>query len=248
MNQTVSIIIPTHNKLELTQKCLWSLADTSAEIIVVDNASTDGTVEWLKEQMQAQVVFNPKNEGYAAACNIGAAESKRDILVMLNNDTEIQEGWLEPLVDALKGKVGVAGAKLLYPTMRVQHAGIGWQRRGSDWWPYHSWLGLPGRTAEACVSRDTLAVTGACLATPRKLYLKLGGMDEGFIQANFEDVDYCLRVKRAGYRIRYVAESVVIHHHGQTVTTMENGPGKYFEANLRRLMDKHGEWLEGVLA
>ena len=129
----VSIIIPTFNKLTLTRQCLDALNRNTAvdryELIVVDNASSDGTVEFLREKEAAgklRLISNPKNLGFAKACNQGARIARSGYLLFLNNDTEVQPGWLDPLIRILEadGQVAAVGGKLLFPDGTIQHAGV----------------------------------------------------------------------------------------------------------------------------
>ncbi len=210
---TASIIIPVYNGVELTLQCLEAIAAATSgrfEVIVVDNASTDGTADLLAQFGAAlTVVRNAENLGFAGACNAGARRATGDYLVFLNNDTVPQPGWLEALMAPAEAdpNVGAVGARLLYGNGTIQHAGIGFT---AELEPFHEHQGLPGDALAVLSDRDCEAVTGACLLLPRRLFLELGGFDEGYWMY-FEDVDLCLRVREAGRRVRYAASSVVFH-------------------------------------
>jgi GT2 family glycosyltransferase len=150
------------------------------------------------------------NEGlpFAEHCNIGAEYVHGDILLFLNDDTEPAEGWLEPIIEAFDDpSVGIVGSRLIYPDGRVQHAGVFLAEPNGILTAYNVLEDLPSRNVEA--------VTGACLAIRRDLFAELGGFDEGFVNG-YEDVDLCLRVRRDGWQVRYVAESTVVHHESQS--------------------------------
>lgn len=141
---------------------------------------------------------------FAENCDHGASEATGDLLVFLNDDTELLSGWLEPLVEAFDDpKVGCAGVKLVYPDGRLQHAGVSFRQRDGLLEAFNITDTDPG-------TRNVEAVTGACLAIRAELFRELGGFDESF-RNGYEDVDLCLRVRQAGRLIRYVAESVVVH-------------------------------------
>ena len=201
----ISVIIPCWGEENLLHKCLDALrANTGApegtlEIICVDNG-----MGW---NIEADVVIrNPENLCYSVACNQGAAVAKSDILVMLNMDTEVQSGWLLPLVRALADpSVAMAGPRIHHPDGSLQTSGIA---------TFHGGGSAGGQELkDDSPSRDVDGVTGACMAIKKDVYLSLGGMYEGYWAGN-DDVDLCLTVREAGYRIRYVAESSVQHIEG----------------------------------
>ena len=228
-NQNVSIIIPTFNKLELTKKCIESIYNhthgINYEIIVIDNASNDGTSEYLKEQSLINKNFtyiqNIKNEGFAVACNQGINQSQSEYAVLLNNDIEVTNGWLNALVKEAETdeRIGIAGSLLLYPgTDKIQHCGVRIGKLGNGIAPYHiNKLKSLKYTPAARNSRDYKVVTAACALIKRKVIDDIGLFDEKF-KNGYEDVDYCFRVYTNGYRIRYCADSVVYHYESMTPT------------------------------
>jgi glycosyltransferase involved in cell wall biosynthesis len=187
----------------------------------VDNASTDGTGEWLAGLAEPKIraLCNQENIGFARACNQGAAASRGRYVLFLNNDTEPFENWLAPLVETLETqpRAGAVGSKLLYPDGTVQHAGMVIK-------PF-----LPGELIrwdhlyrrcrpDATVvnrTREFQAVTGAALLMPRDLFDAIGGFDEGYVNG-WEDVDLCLRVRETGRRVFYEPRSVLLHHESMT--------------------------------
>jgi GT2 family glycosyltransferase len=221
-----TIIIPVFNKLEFTRACIKRIYEKTrielgVEVIVVDNASTDGTAEWLAQAAPAytnlRFIRNTTNVGFGKACNAGANAGQGKYIIFLNNDTEVQDGWLDAMIDvaAKEENVGVVGSKLLYADGTIQHAGIEFAMRGLPQgeipFPYHAHRGMPGLYAPADMQRDVAAVTGACLLISRSVFNEVGGFDENY-KMYFEDVDLCLRVGGRGKRIVYVPASVVIHH------------------------------------
>lgn len=215
----VSIIIPTFNNLALTRQCLDAILSNTPqglyEIIVVDNGSTDGTPAYLKQQEAAgrlRVLLRPQNHGFASGCNFGTQAATTPFLLFLNNDTVVQSGWLTTLLSAAtRPQAGVVGAKLLYADNTIQHAGIEFINGVPDHPHRHAPADLPA----ANQSRELDMVTGACLLTPRDVFLKLGGFDEVF-RNGVEDVDYCLRVRALGRKVVYEPKSVVYHYEGRS--------------------------------
>ncbi|MFZ0216390.1 MAG: glycosyltransferase family 2 protein [Candidatus Dormiibacterota bacterium] len=209
-----SIVIPVLDEVFLTRLCLLSLdiADLGdAEIIVVDNGSTDATpallAEWSAAKPDRIAVRSDENLGFARGCNLGAARASGDALVFLNNDTFVLPDWLtsllRPFADA---SVWVTGSRLLYPNGRVQHAGVVFVEDG----PGHAFAGLAGDLPVVLEEREYQAVTGASLAIRRDVFERFGGFDTAFLNS-YEDVDLCLKVRAAGGRIRYVPTSVAYH-------------------------------------
>ncbi|MBI4611251.1 MAG: methyltransferase domain-containing protein [Candidatus Rokubacteria bacterium] len=239
-----SVIIPVWNRAEYTQACLEALARTAtfelAEVIVVDNGSTDETSRLLADWAdRVRVITNRENLGFARASNQGARAARGELLVFLNNDTVPQPGWLEALVkEAQDPTIGIVGARLLYPGREtVQHAGI---VLGPDGIPDHIWRGVPADDPRVSESRDLDMVTGACLLIRKSLFERLGGLDEGY-RNGCEDVDLCLAARRQGYRVRYCADAMVEHHEGMT-----EGRFAHVRENLQRLFAKWGPTLESL--
>jgi GT2 family glycosyltransferase/thioredoxin-like negative regulator of GroEL len=215
----VSIIIPVFNGVEYTRQCidqLLAVTDRAIphEIIVVDNASTDGTAQFLaKLQGDIRVITNRENLGFARACNHGARLATGDYLVYLNNDTIPQAGWLEALIEGVEHDgADICGSLLLYPDGSVQHAGVAFDERGIG---YHIFKGHDAKDPGVTRKRFMQCVTGACMLIRKDLFAELGGFDEGY-QNGYEDVDLCLRAGEKGGRILYVPESVLVHFEGAT--------------------------------
>ena len=225
--ESVAIIIPVFNKMELTRDCLISIAkhypeSVSPEVIVFDNASSDGTRAYL-ERAQAdfdwlKVIRSQANLGFARACNKGAQLADADIVVFLNNDTIVLPGWLEKMLERIGDEtVGMVGSKLIYPDGRIQHAGIVFNDQAVPTHIHH--LSANG---DASVNRlmEYPAVTGACIMIKRRLFLDLGSMDTEY-PMYYEDVDLCFKVRAKGFKVVYQPESMVIHLEGRSSDSFE---------------------------
>ena len=224
----VTIVIPTKNRHELLQACVASLERTvnwrHAKLVIVDDGSTEPQALTLLESLAARSdlpcrvirtgnVAAPFN--YSRLVNLGTAAADTPLVLHLNNDIEAREpGWLEDMAGWMSVPgVGVVGARLIHPDETLNHAGI--------------WVGPQGGLAHAVfvgqpkddfgylflphAARNTSAVTGACLLTRTELYRQLGGLDERDFQVAYNDVDYCLRAARAGYRTVYTPQATLTH-------------------------------------
>ena len=219
-----SIIIPVFNQIHHTKRCLDFIQKNSPkhcyEIIVVDNHSTDGTEEFLREAAGLKVIRNDTNLGFAKACNQGAGAASHEFILFLNNDVKVQKGWLAPLVMTLlqDTEVAVVGSKLLYSNGKIQHAGVITVEdavKSRSLIPWHVYYRLDGTLPEANIPREYSCVTGACLLTRKSVFEQLGKFDEAYWNG-YEDVDYCYKVGTAGHKIVYRPESVAIHYESQS--------------------------------
>lgn len=245
--RTVSIIIPSYNNAAHIRRCLDSIyrnspADMPFEVVVVDNASNQETRDYLAGAARTypnfHVVGNAVNLGFARACNQGSRAARGKHLLFLNNDTEVQPGWLPPLVAVMDAdaKVGAVGAKLLFPNGTVQHAGvIIVNNQMSDVPLTATHICLRGRAddPQANERRACQAVTAACILIRRTAFVQVGGFDEGFWNG-FEDVDLNFKLGDHGWLRIYEPRCVVIHHE------MQGGPERTvrFTQNLQRLSDR----------
>jgi GT2 family glycosyltransferase len=210
-----SLVIPVHNRAALTKQCLDTLLASPAEsaeveIVVVDDASTDSTPETLAAYGDSiRVVRHEQNAGFGTSCNDGASTATGDWLVLLNNDTVPQPGWLDALLmyAARRKRLGMVGAKLLFPNETVQHAGVVFPH---DRHPRHVYAGFPAAHPAVNKSREFQVVTGACALIERELFEESGRFDSAFVNC-YEDVDLCLRLRSLGYEIHYCHEAVLYH-------------------------------------
>ncbi len=206
----VTVIVLAWNGLEVTRKCLQTLLEVtthpSFEVLLVDNGSTDGTAEYGKVLQGVEVFQIGSNLGFVGGNNAGIKATSNDV-VLLNNDTEIVEpGWLERM-QALAysaDDVGVVGCRLVNDEGRLVHAGT--------YMPTPSFWGqeYPGDEKDInqyCDDREVEAVIAACVYVKRELIEKVGALDEDFF-SYYEDTDYCMKAKQAGYRVFCSAATV----------------------------------------
>lgn len=228
----VSIISLNRNGLEKLRVLMDSFKRcrfyNNYELIVVDNASDDGSVEYLEGvDFDINIIKNANNETFSFANNQAAKVAKGDYLLFLNNDTEVTTGWLDELIKVAvsNDKAGAVGAKLVYPkepnkgskagkSWRIQHAGIGFidNRREKLYFtkPYNLGNGNVSYGID-CGYKKQACVTAAVLLVSKKAFDEVGGFDEKYIYG-YEDVDLCLKLYKAGYTNYYCSDSLVYHY------------------------------------
>ena len=213
----VSIVIPVHNKFDYTYRCLASLAlmpvRTSFEVVLVDDGSTDQTVDVASLMRGVRVVRHDEAKGFVHACNAGAAAARGDFVLLLNNDTEVTPHWLDRLVEpfALFDDVGLVGGKLVFGDGRLQEAGGVVWNNGTAW--NYGRLGNP-RDPRYNYLREADYCSGACIVVPAALWRELEGFDETFAPAYYEDTDLAFRVRAAGKRVLYQPLAEILHFEG----------------------------------
>ncbi|GJE82732.1 glycosyltransferase family 2 protein [Methylorubrum thiocyanatum] len=246
----VSVVIPTRDRAELLGVVLDGLfarTDYPAlEVIVVDNGSTEPATRDLFARHagdpRLRVLPAPGPFNFSELSNRGAAAARGTILLFLNNDIEVLEpGWLTELVAiASDPEIGAVGAKLLYPDGTIQHGGI---VLGIGGIAGHSHLGLPGSApgyfARMVLSQEVSAVTGACLAMRAAVFSEVGGFDAAHLAVAFNDVDLCLKIRAAGYRIVWTPHARLVHHESKS-RGAEDTPEKRarFEAESRVMRER----------
>lgn len=220
---TTAIIIPFHDGAALLDLCLRSLTETIAhdqwEVILVDNRSwepeTSALVREVARRPNVKVLQYDHPFNWSAINNLAAAATDADHLVFMNSDIEARhDGWLEAMLEpAQDPEVGAVGARLLYPDGRIQHAGVVLGLGGGVGWHPFCFLppDQPGYFAQPKVLRNWSAVTGACMLVPHRLFDDMQGFDEKLPTA-FNDVDLCLRLRRADRRIVYTPFAELTHH------------------------------------
>ncbi len=229
----LSVIIPVLDNAVLTRSCLQTVFECTSgafEVIVVDNGSGGEVATMLQEFPQVRVIRNEENLGFARANNQAAAVARGEILVLLNNDTEVLAGWDLPIREELASPVvGAVGLRLLYGNRQVQHAGVAFNEEGLPW---HIHRGLPEHHPAVNVRLQLHAVTGACLGVRRADYYRLHGLDENFINC-YEDIDFCLRLCREGLAVVYRPDGVVLHHEGRSQGRNAYVDHSYFVLNRK---------------
>ncbi len=218
----ISIVIPVHGRIELTRRCLAALeaAPTALpyEVIIVDDASADGSGAELHQLRGARVITLPENGGFGHACNRGAAEARGRHLVFLNNDTEVEAGWLDALYETFGDhpRAGLVGARLILPDGTLQEAGSLIFRDGSA---MNFGRGDDPERPEYNAVRDVDYCSGACVMIGAELFGELGGFDPLYAPAYYEDGDLAFRVRAAGQRVLYQPRCHVRHLEGGTAGT-----------------------------
>ncbi|MEO8044477.1 MAG: glycosyltransferase [Spartobacteria bacterium] len=218
----ISIIIPVYNQVDFTHSCLAAVqehsGDVSYEVIIADDASTDATSEVIRAIPGLLYLRAENNAGFIAACNRGAAAARGRYLVFLNNDTTVTAGWLDALRETFtfESTAGLVGSKLVYPDGRLQEAGgIIW-RDGSGWnrgkfqnptKPEYNYL----REVDYC--------SAASVMIPKSLFDQVGGFDQKYAPAYYEDTDLAFKVRESGRKVLYQPLSVVVHYEGVTAGT-----------------------------
>jgi GT2 family glycosyltransferase len=218
----VSVVIPTKDRRERLQTCLDGLLNRTdyqpLELVVVDNGSTEPDARSFLEELRSDgnvaVVEDRGPFNFSRLCNAGLTASRGEIAVLLNNDIEVIDGgWLEEMVShAVRPDVGAVGAKLYYADGRLQHGGV---VLGPGGVAGHVFLGAgpdePGYFNRLNLTHNLSCVTAACLATRRKVYEEVGGFDER-LAVEYNDVDFCIRVRQAGYKIIWTPYAELRHH------------------------------------
>ncbi|MFR4170709.1 MAG: glycosyltransferase family 2 protein [Lachnospiraceae bacterium] len=225
-NPKVSIVIPNKDEKETLKKCLESIWQKTTysnyEIILVENNSTTREIRDYYQELDGKngvrVVYWDKEFNYSAINNFGISYAKGDYILCLNNDiTVISPEWMEELLaNCQRPEVGIVGARLYYPDNTIQHAGI---VLGMGGCAGSLFVGLArsrgGYLHKAALQQDLSAVTAACFMVKKETFEKVGGFEEKLAVA-FNDVDFCLKVRHAGYLVVYDPYAELYHHESKT--------------------------------
>ena len=251
----VSVIIPTKNNHMILKRCLesmWEKTDyQNLEIIIVDNQSDDEAclayLESLHLKNNVSVIKYGKAFNYSAINNFAVRRARGEVICLLNDDTEIiSQGWLSEMVShALRPEIGVVGAKLLYPDKTVQHAGV-ITGLGGVAGHAHKYIEAidKGYFCRAGLVQNYSAITAACIAIKKETYMQVGGLDEENLKIAFNDVDFCLRVQKLGYRNLWTP-FVELYHHESKSRGHENTPEKVtrFQGEIAYMQSCWGDML-----
>jgi len=251
----VSIIIPTRDQASALKKCVHSIFEKTDypayELIVLDNESYDSeALEFLAELKKRDGVRVERIDdafNYSRLNNRGVELSRGIFVALLNNDVEVLHAdWLMEMVSrAMQPKVAMVGARLWYPNGTIQHGGV---VLGAGGIAGHAHAGLrrdePGYFARAHLAQDVSAVTTACALVKREVYLEVGGFDEN-LAVTFNDVDFCLRLREAGYRILWTPYAELIHHESASRGFDNSAPKQVrFLAEVEYMKSKWGDTLQ----
>jgi GT2 family glycosyltransferase len=218
----VSILLPTRDHAEDLERCLASLFSLTTyddfELIVIDNGTREPAAlavlqQWSTREKRLRVLPMDVPFNYSRLNNVAAATATGEVLLLLNNDTQIvTPDWIEAMLEqALRPAIGAVGANLLYPDGSVQHAGVVVGIGGVAGHSHRAFApGSAGYFEALRTTTNYSAVTAACLMVRKSLYDEVGGLDESLTVA-FNDVDFCLRLRRAGYRNVWLPHVVLVH-------------------------------------
>lgn len=234
----VSIIVPTYGKLGMTARCLRSIqrhsADVEFEVIVVEDRSGDPLIGMLANVPGLVYHENETNLGFLRSCNAASSMARGEFICLLNNDTEVRPGWLDALLDIHSRfpDCGVVGSKLLFPDGSLQEAG------GIIWADGSGWnVGRNGdpRAPEFNYAREVDYCSGAAVLMRTELFRSLGGFDERFAPAYYEDADLAFRVRERGLKVYYCPRSEVVHVEGVSHGTRIDAGIKAYQARNRKI-------------
>ncbi|MGW8823316.1 glycosyltransferase family 2 protein [Paenibacillus lautus] len=231
-----SIIIPTFNGRELLKDCIYSIkrhTNEPYEIIVVDNGSSDGTVDICRQE-GITFISLANNIGFPAACNKGLKIATGDTLLLLNNDVIVTRNWLQNMLNCLNSetKIGIVGPLTNYASGKQQID-----------MPYTSLEEMSNQLNEPDASKwlQVDRIVGLCFLFKRELMDRIGLLDERYSPGHFEDDDYCYRARNAGYTFRIAGDVFVFHHGSASFAKQDMSQVRHLiDTNKQKFMDKWG--------
>jgi GT2 family glycosyltransferase len=234
----VDIIIPVYNRFDLLEDCLHALpgaiGDIPYKVYIFDNGSKPEDADKYYSNLDSPitVIRSTQNVGFPKACNEAAKRGKSDLIFLLNDDIVLFPNSLKILIEDIKSdpKIGVLGMKLMFPSDhhddpirpegKIQHVGMFTNIRADF---VHTFVGWSADNPKPNAVRDAYAVTGAAFLTRRKIWLRIGGLFEGYGMGTFEDVDFCMSAREMGYKICVNTKAEGTHFTGATAQS-ENIP------------------------
>jgi glycosyltransferase involved in cell wall biosynthesis len=253
----VTVVMPFHNKAEMTIRCLRSILISSydnLDVLVISNNSDKQSLDAVQAEVdqysRARLLVHDVPFNWSAINNFGASQSDSEYLLFMNNDMEaINADWLERMLDiGCKSDIGVTGAKLLYEDTTVQHAGIVIGLGGVAGHAFkHMEADSPGYFGYPVVAREVSAVTGACMLVRRTAFDSVAGFDEG-LAVSYNDVDICLRLKQAGYATAITPFAQLYHFESKTrpATPEDMSPSEreQFEQESAKIRERYPAYYE----
>lgn len=235
-----SIVILTYNKLDYTIQCIESIRQHTTldqyELIVVDNHSTDGTIDWLKAQSDIITIYNQENLGFPKGCNQGIEIATGDNILLLNNDTIVTEKWLDNLVACLNSseEIGAVGAVtnncFYYQTIPVSYSNLK---------EMHEFAAIHNKS-DSQLWEERLMLIGFCMLIKKSVIDQIGLLDERFSPGNYEDNDFSFRIRQEGYKL-ILCKDTFIHHYGSTSWKDNNSSfTNLLKINRQKFFDKWG--------
>ncbi|TCS79626.1 glycosyltransferase [Pectinatus cerevisiiphilus] len=243
MDFMTSIIILTHNNLAYTKLCIKSIRKYTKigtfELIIIDNASIDGTFEWLKQQNDIKYILNEKNNGFAGGCNQGIKMAVGTEILLLNNDTIVVPGWLENLRRALYSspQVGAVGPVTNNAT-NLQSINVPY--KNNEWKEIIDFGGEYNRINKNKGWQKKVRLIGFCMLIKMTAVKKVGLLDERFFPGNFEDDDYSLRLIQAGYDLLQCNDTFIHHFGGTSFKKYKQKYTDILSTNQRKFSAKWG--------
>ena len=223
----LSIIIPVKDQLPYLDRCLASLEkakDVTFELILVNDGSNAEMVHYLERFPQLNVIHHTQSKGFIESCHVGANKAIGQYLLFLNSDTELIDPLsFRKMLDIFKfnDKIGVVGAKLLYPNDTIQHFGLIWSNKDMNY--IHHAIGKDKNDPIVCASQTFDVISGACFMVSKELWNSVGGFDRIYSPGYWEDTDFCLRIKELGYINVCCSESLLYHYQSKSFS---GGPTK----------------------
>jgi GT2 family glycosyltransferase len=240
--ERVSIVVPNLGKEDDLKTCVRSIEDKSSyhnhEIVVVANRSIDADTERYLSARSCRIIFADESRNFSRLVNIGAANAQGQYLLILHDDIEvISPDWMAAMLGFFsQEKIGAVGVKLLYRTDRLQHIGIVLGLKGLAGYPLQGRRGRPlGYPDPSDFIRNCSAVSGACMMVRKSVFEAVGGFDEQLPGA-YSDIDFCLRIREAGYRIVWTPHAELYHDEPPSRVDLGGSEAKYFIGRWRNIL------------